>query len=158
MPASALANHRQRLLRAMGVMPYSLRTKAPNEADIGLAAGAVESGDVRCVLVLPDGCGQRQLDVLDRALQAFGPMFTPVLRVSVADGRPKGAVPAASAYLALGEAQAHALGRNLSADVMAAAEVVLLDLPQSLLQAEGKRRLWQALSGLRRQWRRALAG
>ncbi len=159
MPVAATAGHRRRLLRALGVTPYALRTATPAAVSpgaapaVGPAAGTVSGA--RCVLVLPHDCGQQVLAVLERALASFGALLQPSACIMVADdGQVAGDIPAAPAYLVLGERQAHALGRSLPADVMAGAEVVLLDLPQALLQAGGKRRLWQALCGLRRGWRR----
>lgn len=156
MPAPVIASHRRRLLHAMGVTPYALRVRAggdePVVAEHAAATGGAE--EVGCVLMLPGGYDRRQLAVLEQAMRSLGAGFAPAVHVTVVDGQPSGPVPAASAYLAFGEAQAHALGRNLSAEVMAAADVVLLDQPQTLLQADGKRRLWQALGGVRRHWRR----
>jgi len=64
------------------------------------------------------------------------------------------AVPPVRAYLVFGQAQAHALGRELPAAVMNQAQIVLADEPsQVLANGGGKRRLWTAL----RQLRRALA-
>ena len=60
-------------------------------------------------------------------------------------------VPHAPAYLVFGQAQAHALGRALPAQVMRDAHIVLADAPADILaQSVAKRRLWQALRTLRR--------
>ena len=64
------------------------------------------------------------------------------------------AVPHARAYLVFGAPQAHALGRELPAQVVQQAHIVLADEPAALLAAAAKRRLWQALRSLRK----ALAG
>jgi hypothetical protein len=104
---------------------------------------------------LPDGCAARELDLLGRALAAYGPALARAGRITVRDGRPVAAVPPVRAYLVFGQAQAHALGRELPAAVMNQAQIVLADEPHEVLATgAGKRRLWTAL----RQLRRALAG
>lgn len=155
--------HRQRILRALGVVPCVLRERADAAhavapADVVSPVADAATGAARCVLVLPAGCPHRADAILERAAASFGPLCRPLARVEVADDQPAGPVPEAAVYLAFGEAQAHALGRALPAAVMAQADVVLLDLPQTLLQAGGKRRLWQALGRLRRQRRDATGG
>jgi hypothetical protein len=108
-----------------------------------------------CVVLLPDGCAARELDLLGRALAAYGPGLARAGRITVRDGRPVAAVPPVRAYLVFGQAQAHALGRELPAAVMNQAQIVLADEPHEVLATgAGKRRLWTAL----RQLRRALAG
>jgi hypothetical protein len=70
--------------------------------------------------------------------------------VSVRDGQLL-EVPAADAYLVFGEAQAHALGRTLAAEVLQRAQIVLVDaLATVLTEPAAKRRLWTALRRLRR--------
>jgi len=60
-------------------------------------------------------------------------------------------VPRAPAYLVFGQAQAHALGRALTAEAMHDAHIVLADAPAEILaQAAAKRRLWLAMRTLRR--------
>jgi hypothetical protein len=119
------------------------------------AAGPAEAaGGVACLVVLPAGCAARELDLLGRAFQALGPALARAARIEVADGR-LAAAPAARAYLVFGEAQAHALGRELPAEAVNRAHIVLADEPAAVLAgAAGKRRLWHALRSLRR----ALAG
>ena len=105
-------------------------------------------------MLLPDGCGARELDLLGRALAAYGPELARAGRILVKDGRPTAPVPPVRAYLVFGQAQAHALGRELPAAVMNRAQIVLADEPNEVLAGgAGKRRLWTAL----RQLRRALA-
>ena len=63
-------------------------------------------------------------------------------------------MPPVRAYLVFGQAQAHALGRELPAAVMNQAQIVLADEPRQVLASgAAKRGLWSAL----RQLRRALA-
>jgi hypothetical protein len=146
--------HREQMLREFGVVPYRLRRRddEPVPADEP-AATAVMPDAAECVLVLPAGCSHRELDLLGRAMQAFGPAFARAPRMRVDDDGGLADVPQAPAYLAFGEAQARALGRVLSAAQMATAEIVLLDPPSQLMQAAGKRRLWSAVNALRRRWR-----
>jgi hypothetical protein len=62
-------------------------------------------------------------------------------------------------YLVFGQAQAHALGRELPAAVMSEAHIALVDEPGPLLfGADGKRRLWAALRQARRALGRARGG
>lgn len=146
------AGRRQHILRALGVTPYVLRGR--READVLPAASEGDrAGPVSCVLVMPEGCTERLQRLVMRVMQALGDGFAGAPRAVVKAGDLDAPVPTASAYLAFGETQARALGRSLPAAVMAAAEVLLLDEPQALLEAGGKRRLWQAVSGLRRHWR-----
>lgn len=150
-PAPAVpANHRARVLRALGVTPW-IRREAPLAAGQPQPQRAVSASDgVDCVVVLPHGCSTRELDLLGRALAACGAALARAARVTVSDGGLV-AVPEAAAYLVLGEAQAHALGRELPAGVMQRALIVLADEPALLLtRADAKRRLWSALRSLRR--------
>lgn len=155
--------HRRRLLRAMGVTPLRLRQPAVGEPEAAAAVAAPEASSAQTpattdlVLVLPAGCEPRHLDLLGRAMTAFGPRFARAARVEVDKGAVTGALPAAQAYLAFGEAQARALGRDLDAAVMARADVILLDTPADLAEAAGKRRLWTAVGALRRRWRQQRA-
>lgn len=148
------ADHRQRILQALGVMPLALRRRqaATAEPPENRIMGAV--GSTPCVLVMPEGGNERQQRLVTRAMQALGGGFARAPRVVVKAGELDEPVPPASAYLAFGDAQARALGRSLPTAVMAAAEVLLLDEPHILLEAAGKRRLWQAVGGLRRHWRK----
>jgi hypothetical protein len=149
-------SRRTRVLRVLGVTPWVRRATAeaqtvePNEA---LAEPMAPPAS--CVVLLPDGCVARELDLLGRALAAYGPGLARAGRITVRDGRPTATVPPVRAYLVFGQAQAHALGRELPAAVMNQAQIVLADEPHEVLaNGAGKRRLWTAL----RQLRRALAG
>ncbi len=103
------------------------------------------------MVVLPEGCSTRELDLLGRAFSAFGAMLARAARVTVSGGHLAASVPEARAYLVFGEAQAHALGRALPVAVMQAAQIVLADEPALVLTSAGaKRRLWSALRSLRR--------
>jgi hypothetical protein len=147
------ASHRARVLRALGVTPW-VRRAMPQVAG-AVVVESVEpvaaTGDVACVVVLPEGCSTRELDLLGRALNACGATLARAARVIVRDGQLAADLPEARAYLVFGEAQAHALGRTLPAAVMRDAQIVLADEPvQVLTRAEAKRRLWNALRNLRR--------
>ena len=152
-PAAAPA-HRARVLRALGVTPWRLRAPEPAAAAAvpGAPPGAA-AAVADCVVLLPAGCAARELDLLGRAFSAFGANLARAARIEVGEGMP--AIPHARAYLALGAAQAHALGRELPAEVMHRAHIVLADTPGEVLAGgAGKRRLWSALRSLRH----ALAG
>lgn len=150
---SASPGHRARVLRAMGLTPWVRRT--PSIMPASAAASAVPLagtvGDSDCVVVIPQGCSVRELDLLGRALGACGSSLARVARLTVSDGQLAVEVPLARAYLVFGEAQAHALGRRLPATVMHRAQIVLADeLARVLVSADAKRRLWNALRSLRR--------
>ena len=103
------------------------------------------------MVVLPEHCNVRELDLLGRALSAAGAWLARAARVRVQAGELAANVPVARAYLVFGEAQAHALARVLPAAVMNQALVVLADEPAVVLgSAAAKRRLWSALRSLRR--------
>ena len=147
---------RARMLRVLGVTPWVRRAVAihtiPSAAEAADASGAVISAS--CVVLLPDGCAPRELDLIGRALATYGPELARAGRILVRAGRPAAEVPPVRAYLVFGQAQAHALGRELPAAVMNQAQIVLADEPaQILASGAGKRHLWTAL----RQLRRALA-
>jgi hypothetical protein len=144
--------HRARVLRALGVTPWVRRMPPlPDREASGLVAQ--EAPAASCVVLLPADCPPRELDLLGRALAACGSALARAGRVLVRDGQPLAEVPLARAYLVFGQAQAHALGRQLPAAAMRQAQVVLADEPAQLADGAGKRRLWAAL----RQVRRALA-
>jgi hypothetical protein len=150
------ASLRQREVnRLLGVSPMRLRSRSPVMADSAAAAtGQVATAPgAACVLILPAGCSPGALDMLGRAVQAYGPTLARAARIEVRGGRLTD-VPAARAYLAFGSEQAQALGRELPAAVLAAAEVVLVD-PPTALQGDGaaKRRLWTAMRTVRRALR-----
>ena len=155
MSARAQPAHRARVLHALGVTPW-VRRAAPASmaAAVDLPGPAQEAGaaaPVACVVVLPHGCSVRELDLLGRALSAAGPSLARAARLTAREGQLPSPVPEARAYLVLGEAQAHALGRALSAGAMERAQIVLADEPRLLLgHADAKRRLWSALRNVRR--------
>jgi hypothetical protein len=147
------AAHRARVLRALGVTPWVRRSVTPGPveaaADRLASDGAIGFGP-RCVVVLAEDEGERELGLLDRALESAGPALAQAARVAAHDGQLVD-VPPAEAYLVFGEAQAHALGRTLAAEVLQRAQIVLVDpLPTLLCDPAAKRRLWMALRGLRR--------
>ncbi|GAA0256319.1 hypothetical protein [Rhodanobacter caeni] len=151
------AAHRARVLRALGMVPW-VRRAAPAALAPGIEAAPARGGDApgACVVVLPDGCATRELDLLGRTFGACGAWLARAARLSVnASGELAQEPPSARAYLVFGETQAHALGRRLPAEVMQRAQIVLVDEPSQVLShAASKRRLWIALRTLRR----ALAG
>lgn len=145
-------SHRERVLRALGVTPWVRRVGAtePDASELPVAdvQSEVVSGD--CIVVLPAGCSPRELDLVGRALMACGAAIARAPRIEVSNGQLPSA-PQARAYLVFGEAQAHALGRELPAAALSRAHIVLADEPASVLASgAGKRRLWNALRSLRR--------
>jgi hypothetical protein len=147
------ASHRDRVLRALGVTPWVRRTAASPSALLAepAAPDAASATSVGCVVVLPEACSTRELDLLGRAFNACGATLARAARVTVHGGQLAANVPEARAYLVFGEAQAHALGRALPAAVMHRAQIVLADEPALVLtSAAAKRRLWSALRSLRR--------
>jgi hypothetical protein len=148
--AQASTAHRERLLRALGVTPW-VRRVAPRPAGFDEPAVASSPGELGdCVVLLPAGCSSRELDLIGRALMSFGPVLARAPRIEVSNGQLP-AAPEARAYLVFGEAQAHALGRELPAAALSRAHIVLADEPAGVLaSAAGKRRLWNALRSLRR--------
>jgi hypothetical protein len=146
------ADHRARVLRALGVTPWQRRA-APAAVTAGEPeyATADMAANVACVVVLPQDCSARELDLVGRALNASGAALARAARVTVSGGQLAAGVPEAQAYLVFGEAQAHALGRALPAAVMHQAQIVLADEPALVLtSADAKRRLWNALRSVRR--------
>lgn len=152
MPASAQAasNHRGRVLRALGITPWT-RRQVPSPAGVAVEeTPALAVGTGECVVLLPAGCSPRELDLVGRALMSCGPALARAPRIEVSNGHLSKA-PEARAYLVFGEAQAHALGRELPAAVLSRAHIVLADEPSGVLSSgAGKRRLWNALRSLRR--------
>ncbi|WP_109124605.1 hypothetical protein [Dyella sp. C11] len=150
-PAHALP-HRERVLRALGVTPWVRRASAPEpvvvETLVADDAAPMVAGE--CIVVLPSGCSARELDLVGRALMTAGAAVARAPRIEVRDGQ-LAAVPEARAYLVFGEAQAHALGRELPAAALSRAHIVLADEPAGVLASgAAKRRLWNALRSLRR--------
>jgi len=153
-PRSITSSQRSRVLRALGVTPWVQRaTPVPASADsAGKPSGLPDlAAGVACVVVLPESCRTRELDLLGRLLNACGATLARAARVRVIGGQLAADVPHARAYLVFGEAQAHALGRALPATAMHRAQIVLADeLALVLTAADAKRRLWSALRNLRR--------
>lgn len=151
-PDSLLATdpgHRVRVLRALGLTPWVRRAAAVTPGP-QLQIAPTEAG-VACVVVLPEQCSTRELDLLGRALNAGGAWLARAARVRVKAGELTSGVPMARCYLVFGDAQAHALGRILPAAVMSQALIVLADEPGLVLgSGAAKRRLWSALRSLRR--------
>ena len=148
-PATA---HRERVLHALGLARWR-RRQAPAAVPSAVIGGvpSAEVANAECVVLLPAACGARELDLLGRALNSGGATLARAARVRVQPGEAEIAVPHARAYLACGEAQAHALGRSLPMQVTAQAQIVLVDEPARLLDdAAAKRRLWIALRTLQR--------
>jgi hypothetical protein len=142
--------HRARLLRALGVTPWVRRHVPVVETVEETPSMVATSATSECVVLLPAGGLPRALDLLGRALCAYGPSLARAARIEVAGGHLTSA-PEARAYLVFGQSQAHALGRELSAEVLNRAHIVLADEPAEVLTtAAGKRRLWSALRSLRR--------
>lgn len=164
MAAVPLDSRRCAVLQAMGITPWVMRARAevaaqsfPVEPDAVPARAAQPSG--RCVVLLPADTDARALDLLGRALTACGAEIARAGRIRVADGKLSDVLPHALVYLVFGQAQAHALGRELPAAVMSEAHIVLVDEPGPLLfGADGKRRLWAALRQARRVLGRARDG
>jgi hypothetical protein len=148
------ADRRARVLRALGVTPWVRRAPAGVDAvsgDSNEKAHAALATEAACMVVLPQGCSARELDLLGRALNACGATLARAGRLTTNRGELTEKVPEARAYLVFGEAQAHALGRALSADAMHRAQIVLADEPALVLtSAAAKRRLWNALRSVRR--------
>lgn len=144
---------REHLLKAMGVTPWRLRhAAAPAVAavDADAPVSAAADGRVACVVVLPAGGSERELDLVGRALRAFGPVMGRAARLEAGE-RGLGQVPVAAHYLVFGEAQARALGHELPAAVMSAAQIVLVDPPAAILaEPAAKRRLWNGLRAMSR--------
>lgn len=146
------ASHRARVLRALDVTPWVRRALPGGHVEPVPDSSALTdaSAGIACVVVLPEACSTRELDLLGRALSACGASLARAARVTVSGGQLAAEVPEARAYLVFGEAQAHALGRNLPAAVMHRAQIVLADEPALVLtSAAAKRRLWSALRSLR---------
>ncbi|HET6552064.1 MAG TPA: hypothetical protein VFG49_00870 [Dyella sp.] len=148
MAVPADSGHRAHVLRALGITPWVRRAATVAGEAVAEAAPVVAAGD--CVVLLPAGCSPRELDLVGRALMTAGPRLARAPRIEVSNGRLPSA-PEARAYLVFGEAQAHALGRELPADQLSRAHIVLADEPSSVLASgAGKRRLWNALRSVRR--------
>jgi len=133
----------------MGVTPWSLRVGEP-VVDAAAANDETPGERAACVVILPSGSSERELDLVGKALRAFGPLTARAARLSVGPSG-LGHVPVAATYLVFGEAQAHALGHELPASVLSAAQIVLVDPPALIVaEAAAKRRLWNGLRALGR--------
>lgn len=144
---------RARILRALGVTAYRLRTHAVDETsplpdEIPMVTAV--AGAVALVTLLPAQADARHLDLVGHALQSFGAHFARAPRIRVASGRAMQAIPPAHIYLVFGRDQAQALGREVPAAQVDAAQVLLVDAPEQLQCANGKRELWRALKRARR--------
>lgn len=149
MGADRPGSHRARVLRALGVTPWVRRSVA-RVADAE-PLPATMAADVGCVVILPEVCSTRELDLLGRAFNACGATLARAPRIRASGSELTGDVPEARVYLVFGDAQAHALGRALPSAVMNQAQILLADDPALVLTSAGaKRRLWSALRSLRR--------
>jgi hypothetical protein len=147
--ANRRASHRARVLRALGVTPWVRRSVA-HVADAGSFPATTTAG-IGCVVILPEVCSTRELDLLGRAFNACGASLARAPRIRASAGELTGDVPEARVYLVFGDAQAHALGRALPPAVMNQAQILLADDPALVLTTAGaKRRLWSALRSVRR--------
>lgn len=154
-PLDAVA--RDRVLRALGVMPMTLRVPRrspasipPSVASAPPPAAADERIALLLLLLLPAGtAADARQHALLRAAVACLPaplQRAPWLEVDAAVPPPR-----ARAYLAFGHEALQALGRTLSAAEQRAACVVGVDAPALLLaEPARKRSLWRALKTLRR--------
>ena len=154
----AIGQRRTTVLRALGITPWVRRQPAADVPAHGAVPATEASNPVAgapaCVVLIPAGCDARAMDLLGRALNACGAELARAGRIMVADGQLSAPVAPAPVYLVFGQAQAHALGRELPAAVTSRAHIALADEPSLLLtDAASKRRLWASL----RQVRRALA-
>lgn len=148
---AASPDRRQRLLRTLDVVPWRLRDApaAPVPGPKAANDAPPAAGTVACVVVLPVA-SEREMDLIGRALRAFGPVLGRAARLHVGE-HCLGPVPVAGRFLVFGEAQAHALGRELPAAALQAAQIVLVDTPSAVLTSpQAKRRLWQGLRTLAR--------
>ncbi len=118
----------------MGLTPW-VRRAATVAPTLEVESAPIGAG-VACVVVLPEQCSARELDLLGRALSAGGAWLARAARIRVKAGQLAADVPVAQAYLVFGENQAL---------------IVLADEPSLVLgSAAAKRRLWSATRSLRR--------
>ncbi|WP_369927378.1 hypothetical protein [Xanthomonas sp. NCPPB 2632] len=155
---SAVPVRHARLLKVMGVTPWRLRAGevAARSIDAVEGEGPATTGErATCVVILPSGCTERERDIVGHALRAFGAVTARAARLEVgAAGLMH--VPLAATYLVFGDAQARALGHQLSAAQQGAAQIVLVDTPSLILtDAAAKRRLWNGLRALGRAFARS---
>lgn len=139
---------RDRVLRALGVVPMALRV--PRRSRASAPPPAVADERIALLLLLPAGTAAdaRQQALLRAAVACLPPPVqrAPWLEVDAAVPPPR-----ARAYLAFGSEALQTLGRMLSAAEQRAACVVGVDAPALLLaEPTRKRTLWRALKTLRR--------
>jgi hypothetical protein len=141
------AAHRRRVLDALGVTPYVLRGRTAESATTPECHGSqvVAPATVSCVAVVPESTTDRERRLLARALQALGGHRTCAEYIVANDAGLREPPPAARVYLAFGPS-----ARESLEGCQPEAEVLALDAPDTLLQPNGKRQLWQAL----RAWQR----
>lgn len=151
-PLDAVA--RDRVLRALGVMPMTLRVPRRSPASIPPSVAsapppAAVDERIALLLLLPAGtAADPRQHALLRAAVACLP--TPVQRAPWLEVDAAVPPPRARAYLAFGHEALQALGRTLSAAEQQAACVVGVDAPALLLaEPARKRSLWRALKTLR---------
>ncbi len=150
---------RDRMLRALGVVPMALRVSwgppaasAPSPMPVALAVPVPAAGGERItlLLLLPAGSAAdaRQQALLRAAVACLPAALqrAPWLEVDAAVPPPR-----ARAYLAFGQEALQALGRALSAAEQQTACVIGVEAPALLLaEPARKRSLWRALKTLRR--------
>lgn len=152
-PLDAMA--RDRVLRALGVVPMTLRVPRRSPAPIPPSVAsapppAAADERIALLLLLPAGtAADARQHALLRAAVACLP--APVQRAPWLEVDAAVPPPRARAYLAFGHEALQALGRTLSAAEQRAACVVGVDAPALLLaEPARKRSLWRALKTLRR--------
>lgn len=150
---------RDRMLRALGVVPMALRVSrrppvvsAPSPMPVALAVPVPAASDERItlLLLLPAGSAAdaRQQALLRAAVACLPAALqrAPWLEVDAAVPPPR-----ARAYLAFGQEALQALGRALSAAEQQAVCVIGVEAPALLLAEPARKRgLWRALKTLRR--------
>src|SRR6185312_5281533 len=109
MNPAVTAAHRTRVLHALGLAPWVRRAATGEPAGVvpAVAEPLPDGTGVACVVILPERCSARELDLLGRALQAGGAILARAARIPVRDGQLAADVPTARAYLVFGDAQAH---------------------------------------------------
>ncbi|HET8897318.1 MAG TPA: hypothetical protein VFN09_00850 [Rhodanobacteraceae bacterium] len=151
---------RLRRLRALGVQPYHLRRPSAGSAATATAASHADATApvaIDCLLVLPqaafDAAGlRRQVESLLGLVVGTPARLAWLSCEALAN---QDAVPASTAYLALGSAASRALGQAMPAAQREAATIVVCaSTPTEWLAQPGLRRAaWHALRPLRRALR-----
>jgi hypothetical protein len=147
------AGHRARVLRALGLVPWTRRTRPQLERADGVTGmqglQSAPAPGVACVIVLAEHCSPAALDLLGRVMRTGGPLLARAGRIQAHAGK-LDRVPAAATYLVFGAAQAEILRQSLPAALAASASLVVVDeLAAVLAEGRAKQRLWVALRGLR---------